>query len=126
MQETLRIAPAEPSALHYKMVLEASERASQAVAAKTTEAGTPEAFVELSLAHFRAGRYMDCVRAAEKALALRPKYAEAYNNIAAGYNALKMWDKGIAAAQQAIQLRPEWDLPRNNLAHAMREKAAGK
>ncbi|MBS1825581.1 MAG: tetratricopeptide repeat protein [Acidobacteria bacterium] len=126
VQETLRIAPAEPSALHYKMVLEASERASQAVAAKTTEAGTPEAFVELSLAHFRAGRYMDCVRAAEKALALRPKYAEAYNNIAAGYNALKMWDKGIAAAQQAIQLRPEWDLPRNNLAHAMREKAAGK
>lgn len=126
VQETLRIAPGEPSALHFKMVLEASERASQAVAAKTSEAGTPEAFVELSLAHFRAGRYMECVRAAEKALALRPNYAEAYNNIAAGYNALKMWDKGIAAATQAIQLRPEWDLPRNNLAHAMREKAAGK
>lgn len=33
-------------------------------------------------------------------------YAEAYNNIAAGYNALKMWDQGIQAASEAVRLKP--------------------
>ncbi len=124
VEDTLRIAPGEPSALHYKMIVEANERASKAATATAYEKGSPEAFMELSLAHFRAGRYMECVRAAEKALQLRPDYPEAYNNIAAGYNALKMWDKGIAAAKEAVRLKPDWELPRNNLAHAMQQKAA--
>jgi len=82
--------------------------------------------MEMSLAHFRAGRYMDCVRAAEKALQLRPNYPEAYNNISAGYNALKMWDQGIAAAKEAVRLKPDWELARNNLAHAMQQKAEAR
>lgn len=122
VEDTLRIAPGDPTALHFRMIVEANERASKAAADSAFAQGSPEAFMEMSLAHFRAGRYMDCVRAAEKALQLRPNYAEAYNNIAAGYNALKMWDKGIAAAREAVRLKPDWELARNNLAHAMRQK----
>lgn len=126
VEETLRIAPAESTALHYKTILEAAERTSTTAANTATTTGTPEAYMELSLAHFRAGRYMECVRAAEQALRLRPDYAEAYNNIAAGYNALKMWDQGIQAASEAVRLKPGWDLARNNLAHAIEQRAIEK
>ena len=69
---------------------------------------------------------MESVGAAKKALELRPDYAEAYNNIAAGYNAQHMWDEGIRASSEAVRLRPDWDLARNNLLHAQRSKAEGK
>ncbi|MBL8177555.1 MAG: tetratricopeptide repeat protein [Bryobacterales bacterium] len=124
VEETLRIAPGDPTALHFRMIVEANELASRAAEKTAIASGSPESHLQMSLTHFRAGRYLDCVRAAEKALQLRPDYAEAYNNIAAGYNALKMWDKGIEAAKQAVRLKPDWELARNNLAHAMEQKAA--
>lgn len=118
---TLRVAPDDATALHYrKLIEEARLRAEQLKAAPVK---TPESWIELSLAHYRAGRYLDCVQAAREAAKLRPGYAEAFNNIAAGYNALEMWDDGIAAAAEAVRLKPGWDLARNNLAHARRQKA---
>lgn len=124
VEDTLRLAPNDASALHYKKVLESAKGRTQQLAAVVASAKTPESWLELSLAHFQAGRYMDCVHAAEEALKLRPGYAEAYNNIAAGYNALEMWDQGIKAATEAVRLKPNWDLARNNLAHAVRQKMA--
>jgi tetratricopeptide (TPR) repeat protein len=56
-------------------------------------------------------------------LHLRPAYAEAYNNIAAGHQALGEWDQAIAAAQQAIRLRPDFQLARNNLAWSQQQKS---
>lgn len=117
VENTLRLAPAEPSALRYRRLLPA---------APTGPPRTAEQFLDLSLAHYRAGRYRESVGAAKKALELRPDYAEAYNNIAAGYNAQHMWDEGIRAASEAVRLRPDWDLARNNLLHAQRSKAEGK
>jgi tetratricopeptide (TPR) repeat protein len=117
VENTLRLAPAEPSALRYRQLLPA---------AQTGPPRTAEQFLDLSLAHYRAGRYMESIGAAKKALELRPDYAEAYNNIAAGYNAQHMWDEGIRAASEAVRLRPDWDLARNNLLHAQRSKAEGK
>jgi tetratricopeptide (TPR) repeat protein len=55
-------------------------------------------------------------------LQLRPNYAEAYNNIAAGYQAMGRWDEAIAAAQEAIRLKPDFQLARNNLAYASSQK----
>lgn len=119
--ETLRLAPNDPTALHYRKLIETARvRVEQLKAAPVK---TPESWIELSLAHYRAGRYMDCVQAAREAARLRPGYAEAFNNIAAGYNALEMWDDGIAAAAEAVRLKPDWDLARNNLAHARHQKA---
>jgi tetratricopeptide (TPR) repeat protein len=59
-------------------------------------------------------------------LQLRSDYAEAYNNIAAGHQALGEWDEAIAAAQEAIRLRPDFQLARNNLAWSLRQRALDK
>jgi tetratricopeptide (TPR) repeat protein len=86
-------------------------------------AQTPEDYLRRSLTSFQAGRYRDCIEAAQQALHLRPAYAEAYNNIAAGHQALGEWDQAIAAAQQAIRLRPDFQLARNNLAWSQQQKS---
>jgi arylsulfatase A-like enzyme/Flp pilus assembly protein TadD len=83
VEETLRLAPSDISGRHYEKVLQSARGKSAQLAAAAAKSPTPESYLELSLAHFRAGRYMDCVRSAEQALELRPGYAEAYNNIAA-------------------------------------------
>jgi tetratricopeptide (TPR) repeat protein len=59
---------------------------------------------------------------AERALALQPRYAEAYNNIAAGHNALGEWDAAVAAAERALQIKPDFALARANLEHARAQK----
>ena len=84
---------------------------------------TADGYVELSLQQYRAGRYRDSIASAEAALTLKPDYAAAYNNIAAGHNALKEWDQGIAAAQEAVRLDPNLQIAKNNLAYAIGEKA---
>ena len=40
---------------------------------------------------------------AQEALRRKPDYPEAYNNIAAAYEAMSMWDPAIEAAQQALR-----------------------
>ncbi|HYZ82761.1 MAG TPA: tetratricopeptide repeat protein [Bryobacteraceae bacterium] len=83
-----------------------------------------ENYVALSLAHYRAGRFEDCVHAAQKAIKLRPNYAEAWNNVAAGYNALHRWQDGIRAADEALRLKPDFELARNNRAWAISQQSA--
>ena len=61
-----------------------------------------------------------------EAIRLKPDYAEGYNNLAAGYEDLQMWDEAIAAAEQAIRLKPDFQLARNNLAWALQQKAKSK
>jgi tetratricopeptide (TPR) repeat protein len=67
-------------------------------------------------------RYLDSVAACQKALQLRPDYAEAYNSLATAYVALEMWDEAIQAAQQALQLNPDLPLARDNLARSLDQK----
>lgn len=75
-----------------------------------------------SLSAFQEGRYRECIEAARRALSLRPAYPEAFNNIAAGHQALYEWDEAIVAAREAIRLRPDFQLARNNLAYSERQR----
>ena len=84
---------------------------------------TPEAYLNQSLALFQAGHFAECIRSARKALELRPAYSDAWNNIAAAYNAQSMWDEGIQAGERAVQLNPNSQLAKNNLAWARLNKA---
>ncbi len=86
---------------------------------------TPEDLLNLSLRLNQAGQYAASIAAARQALRLRPGYAEAWNNVAAGYAAMKEWDAAIAAARQAIRLKPDFQLAKNNLAWAEAQKQLG-
>jgi tetratricopeptide (TPR) repeat protein len=84
--------------------------AEQRVAAEPT----PQNYINLSNAYWRAQRYQDCVKAAQKALELEPNFAVAYNNIAAAYGGLGKFDAEIEAANEAIRLVPDFQLAQNN------------
>ena len=98
---------------------------SKDLAAKFAGAGvmTADGYVTLSLQQYRAGQFRESIASAQAALKLRPDYAEAYNNIAAGHNALHEWDQGIAAAEKAVRLNPNLQIAKNNLAYALGEQA---
>ena len=83
---------------------------------------TPENFLDLSLAYYKAGRFNDCIGAARQALKLKPSYAEAYNNIAAAYQSMADWDSAIDALRQALRLKPNYQLAKNNLALSQAQK----
>ena len=83
-------------------------------------------YLQLSLVYHQAGRFRDCIAAAQEALRLRPEFAEAYNNMAAGYQSLGMWDEAIKAASEALRIRPDFELARNNLAYAQAQKNAAR
>jgi tetratricopeptide (TPR) repeat protein len=80
---------------------------------------TPEGLVNVAAKLCQDGRYLDCMSASKKAIELRPDFAEAYNNLAAAYLSLKMWDEGIQAAQKALALKPGYTDAQGNLDWAM-------
>jgi tetratricopeptide (TPR) repeat protein len=81
--------------------------------------------VNLSLEHFRAGRFEQSIDVAKQAVAIDPRSAEAYNNMAAAYNSLGRWSDGIEAAKKALTINPGFQVAKNNLAYA-EAKLAGK
>jgi tetratricopeptide (TPR) repeat protein len=70
----------------------------------------------------RQGKLEESITAARAALRLDPNMAEAWNNIAAGYEGLHRWDEAIAAAEKAIALKPDFQLAKNNLAWSLSQK----
>jgi uncharacterized protein (TIGR02996 family) len=84
---------------------------------------TADAYINDSLAFFRAGNFQGCIDSARKALQLKPDYAEAWNNVGACQNSLGHWDEGIKAELQAIRFKPDFQLAKNNLAWAQESKA---
>jgi hypothetical protein len=95
-------------------------------AAPVADASKVEAQVLLdrSFAACRQRQPRDCIKFAQEALRLSPGFAEAYNNIAAAYEDLGLWDEAISAAQEAIRLKPDFQLARNNLAWSESQKKA--
>ena len=86
---------------------------------------TAEDWLTASLRANQAGQYQLSIDDARSALKLRPNYPEAYNNIAAGYEAMHKWDDAIAAAREALRLKPDFTLARNNLEWSISQKKLG-
>jgi len=53
----------------------------------------------------QAGKYDASIAAARPRWHCVPNFAEAWNNIAAGYEAEKKWDLAIDASQRAVALK---------------------
>jgi Flp pilus assembly protein TadD len=79
---------------------------------------TPESCLARSLQRYSEGRYVEAIDACKSALALKPNYAEAWNNICAAYNKLGRYDEAAAACEQALRYKPDFELARNNLQYA--------
>jgi tetratricopeptide (TPR) repeat protein len=121
--DILRIAPGDPEALSYAGVVRDANGRLAAAEREALSQPTPANYLTLSQFYCQNGRYNDCISAAKQVLRLRPGYAEAYNNIAAGYESMGRWDEAVAAAQEAIRLRPDFQLARNNLAYALSQRS---
>jgi protein O-mannosyl-transferase len=93
-----------------------------AQAAGQTRAKSYEDYINDSLAFYNAGEYQSSVEAAQKALAVKPDSAIAYNNICAANNALKLWDKAIEACRKALVIDPAFQRARSNLNVAQKAK----
>lgn len=78
--------------------------------------------LKVSYAMCQAQRDRACIEAARAALRLVPTLAEAWNNIAAAYEAMGQWDEAIDAAQQALRINPDFQLAKNNLAWSESQK----
>jgi tetratricopeptide (TPR) repeat protein len=88
---------------------------------------TAESYLTLSLRYYLEERYVESITASRSALALRPGYAEAWNNIGAAYNRLGQYEKGIAACEESVRLKPGFQLAQNNLQYARQMlKESGK
>jgi len=120
--ETLRLVPGEEAARRYLATI-ATHRQEIAAAEKTMQqAPAAGGLINLSLLYYQEGRYLECIRAAQRALQLAPASAEAYNNIAAAYNSMALWDQGIQAAREATRLKPDFEIAKNNLQYAIAQK----
>jgi Flp pilus assembly protein TadD len=91
--------------------------------AQTGKQGPPslaeaDSYLAFSLQCYREGRYAESIEACRAALALRPEYAEAWNNIGAAYNKLGQFEKGAQACEESLRLKPDFQLARNNLEYA--------
>ncbi|MDF2431971.1 MAG: hypothetical protein JWP44_1602, partial [Mucilaginibacter sp.] len=78
-------------------------------------APSAEKYTELSLLNYQAGRYQQCVDAAQQAVILNPRLAEPYNNMGIAYTKLKQYDKAAVALKKALMLKPGFTLAKNNL-----------
>ena len=125
--DTLRLAPNEATARHFLGALQTRGQDAITAEKKMQAVPTADGLIDLSLQYYQASKYSDCIRTAKQALELKPASAEAYNNIAACYNSMGLWDDGILAAKAATRLKPDFEIARNNLLYAIaqKERAAG-
>jgi tetratricopeptide (TPR) repeat protein len=125
--DTLRLAPNEATARHFLDAAQTLQQELLAAEERIRQSPTTDGLIDLSLLYYRAGKYSQCIQTAKRALELKPDSAEAYNNIAASYNSMALWDDGIQAAREATRLKPDFEIARNNLLYAIAQKqrAAG-
>jgi len=140
-QEALRLAPSIPdSYTYYARWLLSQGRVAEAGAllhralefsptdltanellaqAKARTPGiTAESYLALGFRYYFGERYAESITASRSAIALRPGYAEAWNNIGAVYNRLGQYEQGIAACKEALRLKPGFERAQNNLQYA--------
>jgi tetratricopeptide (TPR) repeat protein len=119
--ETISLMPGDPVATRF---LNSGSQANIIRVSDARQQGqSPEELISLSLIYNKAGRYRDSIEAAQLALKLHPGLAEAWNNIAAGHEALGEWDEAIHAASEAVALKPDFQLAKNNLAWSRQQKS---
>lgn len=112
ISKLLQISPSHGDAKRIRDALEA-EMTKRAEQKSIQEAA--EKYVALSLQYYHAGRFSECVVLCQKAIELRPDYADAYNNMCSAYNELKQYELAVKACEKALSIKPDFELAKNNL-----------
>jgi tetratricopeptide (TPR) repeat protein len=109
-RQTLAIAPDDTTAL---------------AALEEQKAQGADYWIELSLKQYQQAQYTQAIGSARKALELNPNSAEAYNNIAASYGAMRRWPEALENVRRALQLNPNLQIAKNNLAWYLQQSGGG-
>lgn len=117
-KRTLELSPGDATASTYLQMANSGKSQLQVEEEASANYKTPEQFLNLSLMYYNAGNYEGCIIAAQKALALKPDYAEAYNNICSAYNAMNKFEEGAKACEAALKIKPGYPLAQGNLNYA--------
>jgi protein O-mannosyl-transferase len=128
--DTLKLLPGDPDATSFMADAISKKTKTELEAEKAKLSPNPEKYLQLSLDYYLDGKYDKCIDAATQAIAMKPNYAEAYNNIGSAYIALQQFDNAVAALRTAIHIKPGFVLAKNNLVlaenHAVDPKIAVK
>jgi tetratricopeptide (TPR) repeat protein len=116
--ETLQIIPDNEKAKQYLLAAQSGKSKMDVAEDIAAASNKPVDYLNLSLQYYLIGDYQECIDAANKALSLKPNYAEAYNNIGSAYNMLGKFEEGRAALLKALEIDPNNQLSKNNLAWA--------
>jgi hypothetical protein len=103
--------------------VDSTRQALEASAPRAVAAAPTDDPLLRSVESCRRRDYAGCVAASLAAIARSPTSPEAWNNAAAGYSGLRLWDDAIRHATRALELRSDFPLARNNLAWARDQKA---
>jgi len=123
INETLQIYPADEYCMKFKNYdFSGSTSDTDSLEQIAEKSKAPQDFLNLSLSYYNQKQYDKCIEACNKALKIKPDYAEAYNNICSSYNALSEWDKAIEACTKCLQIKPDFQLAKNNLNYAKSQK----
>jgi tetratricopeptide (TPR) repeat protein len=117
-QRTLQLSPDDANATTYLQMASTGKSLLEIEIEKSANYKTPGEFLNLSLMYYNAGNYQGCIDAAEKAIKLKPDYAEAYNNIGSAYNAMNKFEEGVKACEAALKINPNYALAQGNLNYA--------
>lgn len=119
--ETLEILPNDAKSAAY-LASAASGKSKLQVAEDAAKlANTPQAYLDLSMQYYQAGKFDKCVEAGNEAVKLKPDFAAAYNNIGSAYNSMGKFAEGKAALTKSLAIDPTSQLAKNNLAWAESE-----
>lgn len=82
-------------------------------------------WINQSLAEYQHGQYQLAIASARHALITDPHLAEAYNNIGAGFGAMREWKRAIENEKLALHYNPQLAIAQNNLALFLQKKTPG-
>lgn len=82
-----------------------------------------ETFTQLGMDCYSDKQFPQAINAFKKATELNPGSAIGWNNLAAAYGAVNLWEEEIAACEKALQIDPGYQLAKNNLQWAKEQLA---
>ncbi len=118
--ETLQLMPGDTQAQTFLQMGSSGKSKLELMEENLKQKPTPEGYLDLSLNYYMAKDFEQCIAAAQKALELKPDYAEAWNNICSAHNSLGNFEEGAKACGMALKIKPDYPLAKNNLAWAMK------